>query len=317
MRLYQLEYFIKIVECGSITRAAQELYLSQPSLTKAIASLESEYDLKLFVRSAKGLRLTPKGRDFLEYARGVVESSHAMEKTFAKKENFTVPRIAIASQQFDFTYDILLKLYQEYSSQMFHIDLKENDRGEILQMVENCEADIGLMVLSEDDSRTFKSQLQNKNLEIHTLDRSTVYVNMGKNSRLYNKEKIDMDEAKQHLQVILDTEQTMRRELRYKKEYKAYGHEHLIFCNTIGICRKFLEETDALLLAPKWVLGFFDGTEIHSVPLSREGTEYPSVNRLVWIKRSKEEFHPLEVRFMELLKAHFADEAKAGSDLSG
>lgn len=309
MRLYQLEYFVKVVECGSITKAAQELYLSQPSLTKAIASLESEYDLKLFVRSAKGLRLTPKGRDFLEYALGVVESCHALEKTFGGKGNSTVPRIAIASQQFDFTYNILLELYREYSDQMFHIDLKENDRGEILQMVEDCKADIGLMVLSEEDSRTFKSELQSKNLEMHTLDRSSVYVSMGKNSKLYNQDKIDMDEAKQHLQVILDTEQTLRRELRYKKELKAFGHEHLIFCNTIGICKRFLEETDALLLTPKWVLGFFDETEIRSVPLNVKGKEYPLVNRLVWIKRSNEEFHSLEIRFMELLRAHFVNES--------
>lgn len=311
MRLYQLEYFIKIVECGSITRAAQELYLSQPSLTKAIASLEAEYDLKLFSRTSKGLRLTPKGRDFLEYARGVVESCHAMEKTFSKKGNFTVPRIAIASQQFDFTYDILVELYKEHSDQMFHIDLKENDRGEILQMVENCKADIGLLVMSEEDSRTFKSELQSKNLEMHILDRSSVYVSMGKHSELYDYDKIDMDEAKRHLHVILDTEQTMRRELRYKKEYMAYGHEHLIFCNTIGVCKKFLEETDALLLTPKWVLGLFRGTEIHSVPLIMNGKESPLVNRLVWIKRSGEEFHPMEERFMELLKAHFMDEAQA------
>ena len=54
MRLNQLEYFIKVVECGSITKAAQELYLSQPSLTKAVSGLEAEYDVKLFDRTAKG-----------------------------------------------------------------------------------------------------------------------------------------------------------------------------------------------------------------------------------------------------------------------
>ena len=58
MRLNQLEYFLKVVECGSITKAAQELYLTQPSLTKAISSLEAEYNMKLFNRTSKGLSLT-------------------------------------------------------------------------------------------------------------------------------------------------------------------------------------------------------------------------------------------------------------------
>ena len=102
MRLNQLEYFIKVVECGSITKAAQELYLSQPSLTKAISSLETEYDLKLFSRTARGLNLTPEGRDFLEYAKGVIDSTQALENTFGKQNNLSIQRLAVASQQFDF-----------------------------------------------------------------------------------------------------------------------------------------------------------------------------------------------------------------------
>ena len=165
MRLNQLEYFLKIVECGSLTRAAQELYLSQPSLTKAISGLEAEYDMKLFNRTSKGLSLTPEGRDFLEYAKSVVESSKALENTFGKKSNPLIQRLAIASQQFDFIYNILLLLYQENSDQRLQIDLKENDRGEIVKMVEERRADIGILVVTERDSKLFKSEVQGKNLE--------------------------------------------------------------------------------------------------------------------------------------------------------
>ena len=145
MRLNQLEYFIKVVECGSITKAAQELYLSQPSLTKAISSLETEYDLKLFSRTARGLNLTPEGRDFLEYAKGVIDSTQALENTFGKQNNLSIQRLAVASQQFDFIYDILLMLYKENREKLLQIDLKENDRGEIVEMVAECKADIGIL----------------------------------------------------------------------------------------------------------------------------------------------------------------------------
>lgn len=247
MRLNQLEYFLKIVECGSLTRAAQELYLSQPSLTKAISGLEAEYDMKLFNRTSKGLSLTPEGRDFLEYAKSVVESSKALENTFGKKSNPLIQRLAIASQQFDFIYNILLLLYQENSDQLLQIDLKENDRGEIIDMVEECKADIGILVLSEKDSKLFRSEIQSKNLEMHLLDRSSVYVCMGEKSRFYDSEYVEATEAEQCLHVVLDTEQTFRRELRYKSgQLDGYGYEHVIFCNTIGVCKKFLEETEAL-----------------------------------------------------------------------
>lgn len=106
--------------------------------------------------------------------------------------------------------------------------------------------------------------------------------------------------------MVLDTEQSLRRELRYKNALNdGTNHEHLIFCNTMGVCRKFLEETDALLLSPKWVLGFFEDTEIRSVPLVMDGKDYPRTSYLIWIKRAKEGFHPLEERFMELLNEHF------------
>lgn len=306
MRLNQLEYFIKVVECGSITKAAQELYLSQPSLTKAISSLEAEYDLKLFDRTAKGLSLTPKGRDFLEYAKGVMDSSQALNKTFGQKDPSFIHRVAIASQQFDFIYDILLLLYQENTNERLQIDLKENDRGEIVKMVEERRADIGILVVTERDSKPFKSEVQGKNLEVHTLDQSSTYVSMGKKSALYDHEAINVEEAERYLHVALDAEQTLRRELRYKNELKeGLNREHLIFCNTMGVCRKFLEETEALLLSPKWVLGFFEDTEIRSVPLRMNKMPYPQTSYLVWIKRAKESFHPLEERFMELLNEHF------------
>ncbi len=311
MRLNQLEYFIKVVECGSVTKAAQELYLSQPSLTKAISSLEAEYDLKLFDRTAKGLNLTPRGRDFLEYAKSVLDSSRALDQTFGKKEHPSIQRIAIASQQFDFIYDILLMLYKENKEKFLQIDLKENDRGEIVKMVEDRKADIGILVMSERDSKPFKSEVQGRNLELHVLDRSRFYVSMGRKSRLYPQDVVDVAEAEKYLHVVLDSELSLRRELRYKNDLnEGINHEHLIFCNTMGVCRKFLEETEALLLSPKWVLGFFENTQIRSVPLFMNGKEYPGINQLVWIKRTQEEFDPTEKRFMELLTDCFHSEEK-------
>lgn len=72
MRLRQVEYFVAVVEAGSITQAAANLYLAQPSLSHQITTLEKELGGALFERLPRGLRLTPAGRAFLVEAKRIV-----------------------------------------------------------------------------------------------------------------------------------------------------------------------------------------------------------------------------------------------------
>ena len=143
MRLSQLEYFIKIAQCGSITKAAQELFLSQPSLTKSINNLEAEYNLQLLERTAKGIRVTPQGQEFLEYAKAAVDACKRLEHTFGRQKQQPIQRLRIASQQFDFLYPVLEQLYAMHCTAPIHIDLEEADRGTILERVEKRESDMG------------------------------------------------------------------------------------------------------------------------------------------------------------------------------
>ncbi|MCG6979010.1 LysR family transcriptional regulator, partial [Lactococcus lactis] len=71
--LQQLKYFIEVARVGSINQAAEILFITQPSLSKAIKDIEVEVDLSLFQRSSKGISLTADGAEFLGYARQVVE----------------------------------------------------------------------------------------------------------------------------------------------------------------------------------------------------------------------------------------------------
>lgn len=306
MRLYQLEYFIKVVECGSITKAAAELYLSQPALTKAVSSLEAEYDIRLFDRTAKGIRLTVKGREFLDYAQSVVDSCHALERTFGEQSRGAVPKVSIASQQFDFIYDLVLRFYQKYKGEGLQIDFMENDRGEIAEMVANRRADIGILVLTEQDIREFRIEVRQMGLEVHSLARSSVYVCMGPHSELYDRDYVDTEDIKESPHLALDLEKTMRRELRYREIYQWINRKYLIFCNTASACRRFLEETDMIMLVPKWAIGLFQDDKLRCVPLRINGKDYPKVNQLVWVKRANEDFHPLEEEFKNMLSIQFS-----------
>ncbi|MBQ3107338.1 MAG: LysR family transcriptional regulator, partial [Firmicutes bacterium] len=72
MEVEKLRYLMIIREEGSISRAANRLYMSQPSLSKIVSSIEKSIGYKIFDRSASGLLLTPEGERYLRYAEEAV-----------------------------------------------------------------------------------------------------------------------------------------------------------------------------------------------------------------------------------------------------
>lgn len=68
MDLRQLRYFVKVVECGNITRASQALYIAQPAISQQLLNLERELQMQLLDRSARGVAPTAAGRTLYQHA---------------------------------------------------------------------------------------------------------------------------------------------------------------------------------------------------------------------------------------------------------
>ena len=85
MTLQQIKYVLKTVECGSISEAAKQLFISQPSLSNALKELETELGIEIFSRSAKGISLSVDGAEFLSYARQVAEQTELLERRYKNK----------------------------------------------------------------------------------------------------------------------------------------------------------------------------------------------------------------------------------------
>jgi len=79
-RRQHLLYFVTVAEVGNVTQAAEELHIAQPTLSQAIALLESDLGFPLLERHARGVKLTPEGEAFLVKARA---ASSAWTQAFA------------------------------------------------------------------------------------------------------------------------------------------------------------------------------------------------------------------------------------------
>lgn len=90
--ILQLRYALEVQKTGSISRAAENLFMGQPHLSRAIRELEDSFGISIFKRSTKGVIPTPDGEEFLKYAKKIVTQIDEMEKTYkernVKKESF-------------------------------------------------------------------------------------------------------------------------------------------------------------------------------------------------------------------------------------
>ena len=97
MTLQQLRYIVTVADNGTISGAAKELFISQPSLTNAIKELEEEMQITIFNRTNKGIVVSNEGNEFLAYARQVLEQVNLLEEKFLsiKKQS---PRFSVSTQ---------------------------------------------------------------------------------------------------------------------------------------------------------------------------------------------------------------------------
>ena len=87
MNIHQLRCAVTVARLGSQTRAAEELYMSQPNLSKALKDLEQTCGFRIFTRTGTGMAPTRRGEEFLEHARDVLEKLDLMDAIYQGQES--------------------------------------------------------------------------------------------------------------------------------------------------------------------------------------------------------------------------------------
>lgn len=141
-----LSVFIKVASCGSITKAAKLLYITQPAVSNAIAKLEEELGVKLFTRDKRnGLFLTDAGRKILSLATQMEDIDNRIYQTARQANNLISGQVRVAVLT-SLASTILSRALKEYRSQYPNIDIeiKEGTPAEIFEMIENRCADFAV-----------------------------------------------------------------------------------------------------------------------------------------------------------------------------
>lgn len=170
MTLQQLKYAVTVAECGTISAAAEKLFISQPSLTTAIRELETEMGVTIFSRTNRGVIVSREGEEFLGYARQILSQAQLLQERFSGREQGE-KRFAVSSQHFNFTVLAFSRLVQNFRGPRYSFHFRETTTYEVLEDVSQLRSEVGILALNEDNDRFLRRMFGKLGLEFTELKR--------------------------------------------------------------------------------------------------------------------------------------------------
>lgn len=175
MTLNQLSYIITIAETGSLNRAAEQLYVSQPSLTNAVKELEKELGVTLLYRSGRGVTLTNDGAEFLHYAKEIYRQYEDLIKRYGKGGSYK-KKFAVSTQHYSFAVKAFVDMAQEYDMSKYEFAIRETRTQEVISDVSTLKSEIGILYLNDFNRKAIGKMLAAAHLEFHSLVNCRAYV---------------------------------------------------------------------------------------------------------------------------------------------
>lgn len=146
MDFKQIEAFISVARLKSFSKAANSIYLSQPTISSHISSLEKELNLQLFDRTSKEVNLTPAGRLFLNYASDIINTKNNAISALGSFENAIMGKLFLSASTTPcntLVPDLIKKFSEIYPDIKYEI--KEQGSSDIIKDILNLDSEIGLV----------------------------------------------------------------------------------------------------------------------------------------------------------------------------
>lgn len=193
MTLTQLNYIITIAETKSMNKAAERLYVSQPSLTSAIKELEKELGITLFYRSGRGVTLTSDGAEFLLYAKQIYGQYEIVLEKY-QKSGSRKKKFGVSTQHYSFAVKAFVDMAKEFDMSKYEFAIRETKTSEVIRDVSTMKSEVGVLYLCDFNRKSMEKLLKSAGLEFHHLIDCKAYVYLWKAHPLAKKKSIRFEQ---------------------------------------------------------------------------------------------------------------------------
>ncbi len=298
VQIQQLIFFEKVAESSSMNKAAEELYISQPNLSKAIRNLEEELNTRLFERTNKGVKLTEDGYKLYKYVKTIRKQLDMIQRISHKD----IPdSINIAAYSCPMLYEVMAEFYN--NNEYIEITLKEDRVANIIESVAGLQSDIGIIEINDVQKKDVYRLLDSKNLQYHEFAIDTWYVHVGKKSPFYNNEVLEMPELVKS--TVIRAPDDYFSNLSYLIEIDGVHFtefEKTMFIDDYATRLRLMSLTDLICIETDWNRKIESALGIKAIPIVN-----CSINiSMGWIKRKKESLPKKVMEFVTLLENKFS-----------
>jgi len=191
--LQQMQYFIEVAAEGSISAAADLLYVAQPTMSAAMRDLETRVGRDLLTRSARGVTLTVDGVEFLGYARQVVEQAELLEQRYLGRPP-SRRLLGVSAQHYSFVVDAFVRMVKATDAAEYEFSLRETRTFDIIEDVRTLRSELGILFRNDFNRNVLDKLLRDSGLAFHPLFRAEPHIFVSRRNPLAQRERATLDD---------------------------------------------------------------------------------------------------------------------------
>ncbi len=191
--LQQLHYFIEVAAEGSISAAADLLYVAQPTMSTAMKDLETRVGRSLLHRSARGVTLTDDGIEFLGYARQVVEQVTLLEQRYLGRPP-SRRLLGVSTQHYSFAVDAFVRMVRRSGAAEYEFSLRETRTWDIIEDVRTLRSELGILYQNEFNRHVVDKILRDSGLTFHPLFRAKPHIFISRKNPLAARSHVTLED---------------------------------------------------------------------------------------------------------------------------
>ncbi len=297
MTLQQLRYAVCIANNKSMNKAAAELYITQPSLSGTIKDLENEIDTTLFLRSNRGVVITPEGEEFLGYARQMIEQYTLIEERSIEKKKIK-QKFSVSMQHYTFAVEAFIKMAREFGMDDYEFAVHETKTYEVIENVKNQRSELGVIYLNEFNQKSIEKILKSNELEFIDLFQCRIYVYISNQNPLAEKEKISFEDLKDYPCLVF--EQGSNNSFYYAEEvFSTYEYKQIIKADDRATLLNLMVGLNGFTMCSGIICEELNGDGYCAIPLDTD-----EKMRIGYIKKRGMKLSRLGEHYLETLKGY-------------